>query len=77
MITVYTTQTCAYCVMAKKYLDMKNVPYETVDLTDEPEKRQELVNKTGYTTVPIITDGEEYIAGWNPAQLAKLISKDK
>lgn len=77
MITVYTTKTCVYCVMVKKFLTMKDVPYETVDITDDGEKRQELADKTGYTTVPVITDGEEYIVGWNPAQLTKLISKGK
>lgn len=73
MITVYTTQTCSYCVMVKRYLDAKKVEYKTVDVTDDAETRDELNAKTGYTTVPVITDGETYIAGWKPAELSKMI----
>jgi len=73
MISVFTTKTCSYCVMVKRYLDAKNVDYKTVDVTDDPEKRQELAEKTGYTTVPVITDGKDYIVGWKPAELSKMI----
>lgn len=35
MITVYTTKTCAYCPMVKRYLTLKGIEFEAVDLTDE------------------------------------------
>lgn len=62
--------------MVKKYLDAKGVKYEAVDVTDQPDVRNDLARETGFTTVPVTTDGREYIAGWNPAQLAALISKE-
>jgi glutaredoxin 3 len=70
MITVFTTNTCAYCKMVKQYLTMKGKEFEVVNLDDNPEKRQELINKTGAMTVPITQVGEEYIVGWNPSKLA-------
>lgn len=74
MITVYTTQTCSYCVMLKKYLNMKNVEFETVDVTNNEEKRQELLDRTGLMTVPITQKGDEYVAGFQPALLTKLLA---
>ncbi len=70
MITVYTTTMCAYCQMVKQYLTMKGKEFKVVNLEEDPEKRQELINKTGAMTVPITQVGEEYIIGWNPAKLA-------
>lgn len=72
MITVFTTTTCAYCVMVKKYLTMKGKEFNVVNLDDNPEMRQTLTEKTGASTVPIVQSGEEYIIGWNPAKLGAL-----
>lgn len=70
---VYTTNTCAYCVIVKKYLDSKQVDYEVINLDDNPELRQELFQKTGAMTVPIIENNGEYVIGWNPAKLNALL----
>lgn len=73
MITIYKTQHCPYCVMVAKLLDRKLIPYKFVELDDDPKLRQELYEKTGVMTVPITTDGKTYVAGWQPAELMKLI----
>lgn len=75
MITIYTTDTCVYCKTVKRYLDLKGVKYEVEDITNDPQMRQILHQTTGYSTVPVTTDGETYVVGWKPAQLAKLIRK--
>lgn len=74
MITVYTTQTCAYCAMLKKYLTQKNVEFETVDVTDDPDTREMLFEKTGLQSVPVTRRGEEFLAGFNVPLLQKLIA---
>ena len=73
MITVFTTKTCAYCQMVKKFLDLKGKEYKVVDLEENPEIRQSLLEKTGEMRVPITQVGEEYIVGWNPAKLGALL----
>lgn len=74
MITVYTTQTCGYCPMVKKYLDVKGVEYNAVDVTDDAEKRQELLEQTGMMAVPVTTNGTDFVVGFKPAELAKLVA---
>lgn len=54
---------------------MKGVEYQKVYVDDDVEKRQELLEKTGMMSVPVTTDGEEYIVGWNPAKLSQLLQK--
>ena len=74
-ITVYTTNTCAYCVMVKKYLDNKGHTYEVVNLDDEPHRQQEALEISGALTVPITLvekedDSKSVVIGFNLAQLA-------
>ena len=73
MITVYTTATCAVCAMVKKYLTLKEVPFTAIDVTDDEATRQMLFEKTQRQTVPVITNGTDYISGFDPAALKKLI----
>ena len=73
MITVFTTNQCAYCVMVKKFLTMKGTEYKVVNIEDEPEIRKSLFKKTGSMTVPIIQKDEKYLVGWNPGKLAAFI----
>lgn len=75
MLTVYTTKTCAYCPMVKKYLTMKNVQYKEVDVTEDVNVRQELQDKTGMFTVPVTSYGSDFVVGWNPAKLSELLAK--
>ncbi len=57
-ITIYTTRWCGYCVRAKALLDSKGLPYEEVNLDDDPHFRQTLLDLTAGWTVPqILLDG--------------------
>ena len=70
---VYTTKTCAYCHMVKTYLTKKGIPFETIDLEENPALRQELFEKTGAMTVPITENNGKYVIGWNLGQLNAII----
>lgn len=74
MITIYTTNTCAYCVMVKKFLTMKGREYEVVNLDDNPERQAEALAISGALTVPVTTDGKSVVIGWNPGKLVSLLN---
>ena len=38
-ITIFTTNTCAYCAMVKRWLDAKGFGYEVVNLDQNPERQ--------------------------------------
>lgn len=71
MVTVYTTASCAFCPMVKKFLQIKKIDYSEVDVTNDMSLRDELYKKTGLMSVPITTDGEKFVVGYNPGMLAK------
>ena len=62
-VKIYTTQTCPYCLRAKRLLQKKNVPYEEIDVSSDDDKRMQLMQRTGRRTVPQIFIGEESVGG--------------
>lgn len=62
-VTVYSTRVCPYCVRAKALLDAKHVPYREVLVDLDPEKRVEMVQRSGRRTVPQIFIGETHVGG--------------
>ena len=77
MIKVYSTKTCAYCQMVKRFLDLREAKFEEVDVTEDPETRAWLHKMSGYSTVPVTTDGDMFVVGWRPDQIARLIENNK
>lgn len=78
-ITIFTTNTCAYCVMVKKYLSSKGVGYEEVNLDQNPERQAEALQLSGALTVPVTVvtkedDSREVVIGYNLAKLAPAIA---
>lgn len=79
-ITIFTTNTCSYCGMVKRFLDLKGQDYQVVNLDDTPERRTEAMEASGGAlTVPITVvtkhdDTKEVVIGYNLSQLAPAIS---
>jgi glutaredoxin len=77
-ITVFTTTTCAYCGMVKKWLDAKGVSYNVVNLDEQPEMQKQVYEKSGALTVPVTLiekedSTEEVVIGYNLSRLASLV----
>lgn len=78
-ITIFTTNTCSYCVMVKRWLQAKGHQYEEVNLDTNPERQQEAFALSGALTVPVTVvtkqdDTREVIVGYNLAKLAPAIA---
>lgn len=77
-ITVFTTSTCAYCGMVKKWLDAKGISYSVINLDEQPEMQKKVFEKSGALTVPITLienedTTEEVVIGYNLARLAAVV----
>lgn len=78
-ITIYTTNTCAYCVMVKRWLASKGLGYEEVNIDEQPDKQQEALAMSGSLTVPVTVvtkedDSKQVIVGFNLTQLAPAVA---
>ncbi|QDY71718.1 glutaredoxin 3 [Qingshengfaniella alkalisoli] len=63
-VEIYTKPLCGFCHAAKRLLDGKNVSYAEVDLSKQPDKRQEMLGRSGGRhTVPQIFIGATHVGG--------------
>lgn len=61
---MYTTAVCPYCVRAKQLLKARGVDViEEVRVDLDPERRDEMMEKTGRRTVPQIFIGDTHVGG--------------
>lgn len=74
-VIVYTSTFCGYCFAAKSLLSKKGISYEEVNLSESPEMRQEIMEKWGWRTVPLIIINDKLIGGFR--ELASLESQNK
>ena len=78
-ITIYTTTTCAYCPMVKKFVTAKGLTYDEVNLDEYPERQAEVLALSGAMTVPVTVvtkedDSQAVVVGYNLAKLAPAIA---
>ena len=64
-VLMYTTAVCPYCQMAERLLRAKGVEIEKVRIDLEPQRRAEMMEKTGRRTVPQIYVGETHVGGFD------------
>jgi glutaredoxin 3 len=64
-IVMYSKSWCPYCRMAKRLLAAKGQKWDEIDIEEQPERRREMVERSGRTTVPQIWIGEKHIGGFD------------
>lgn len=72
-IKVYSTPTCPYCSMAKKYLDSKNIKYEEYDVSSDKNAASEMINKSGQRGVPVLDIDGNIVIGFDKDKIDDLI----
>ena len=61
-VDIYTTPYCPFCIRAKKLLANKKVEFNEIDLSENPDKFEEMLLKSnGARTVPQIFVNGEHI----------------
>lgn len=65
-VMMYSTGICPFCLMAERLLKSKGVhDIEKIRVDLQPERRQEMMQRTGRRTVPQIYVGERHIGGYD------------
>lgn len=63
---MYSTAMCPYCTQAERLLAAKGVTsIDKVRVDLEPERRQEMMARTGRRTVPQIYIGDVHVGGYD------------
>jgi glutaredoxin 3 len=65
-ITMYATAVCPYCINAERLLMSKGVlEINKIRIDLQPEKRDEMMQRTGRRTVPQIYIDDRHIGGFD------------
>jgi len=72
-VKIYTTPTCGYCSMAKKFFKENNISYTEYDVSRDVQKAEEMIQKSGQMGVPVIDINGKVIVGFNRPAIEKLI----
>ena len=62
-VIMFATAACPFCQSAERLLVAKGVQIEKIRVDLEPERRAEMMKKSGRRTVPQIWIGERHIGG--------------
>ena len=73
-ITVYSTPTCHFCVLAKDYFTKMGVAYEDKNVGVDRATAQEMIMKSGQMGVPVIDIDGKIVVGFQPEVFEKLIN---
>ena len=74
-VTVYSTKNCPYCRMAKAFLDKHGVPYEGIDVGEDPDAAKKMIELSGQRGVPVIIVDDEVIVGFDSQRLNDLFGE--
>jgi glutaredoxin-like protein NrdH len=74
-VTVYTTPSCARCVMTCRVLDRAGIRYRLVDVAADAAAREYVAGELGYTEAPVVVvdqDEANHWSGFRPEKIATL-----
>ncbi|CNJ07271.1 glutaredoxin 3 [Yersinia mollaretii] len=62
-IEIYTKATCPFCHRAKALLNSKGAAFHEIAIDSDPAKREEMIARSGRTTVPQVFIDGQHIGG--------------
>ena len=73
-VKVYSTPTCPWCTVAKRYLESKNIKFDDIDVSRSKEAAIEMIQKSGQRGVPVIDINGNIIVGFDQAAIDRFLN---
>lgn len=68
-VKVYSTPTCPYCKMAKKFLEDNSIPYQDINVAEDRAALDEMIRKSRQMGVPVLDIDGELVLGFDKAKV--------
>lgn len=72
-VIVFSTPTCTYCNMAKKYFRERGVKFKDVDVSRDEAAARDMVRRSGQQGVPVIDIGGKIVVGFDRPKIDKYL----
>lgn len=73
-IKVFSTPSCPYCVTLKEYLKEQGFEFEDIDVSQDKTALDEMVEKSGQMSVPVVDINGQIIIGFDKEKISKLLN---
>lgn len=72
-VIVFSTPTCTYCNMAKKYFREKGIKFKDVDVSRDMAAARDMLRRSGQQGVPVIDIGGKIVVGFDRPKIEKYL----
>jgi glutaredoxin 3 len=73
-VIVFSTPTCTFCNMAKKYFREKGIKFRDVDVSRDPAAARDMIRRSGQQGVPVIDIGGKIVVGFDRVRIDKYLN---
>jgi glutaredoxin len=73
-VRLFSTPICPYCLTLKRFLEEKGIEVESIDVSSDEKARDEMVENTKQTTVPVLEVEGEYIVGFDRKKICEKLN---
>lgn len=64
-VEMYCTGSCPYCIRARNLLEKKGIAFTEIRIDEQPERRAEMEQRSGRTSVPQIFIDDFHVGGFD------------
>ena len=68
-VVVFSTPTCSFCNLAKRYFKEKNIRFVDVDVSKDQSGARNMMRRTGQMGVPVILINNKAIVGFDKPKI--------
>jgi glutaredoxin-like YruB-family protein len=72
-VKIYSTPTCPYCIRVKQFLKENKIVFEDLDVSSSQEAAEEMIQKSGQMTVPVLDIDGEIIMGFDKERIKQAL----
>jgi glutaredoxin-like YruB-family protein len=72
-VIIFSTPTCTYCNMAKKYFRDKGIKFKDVDVSRDMTAARDMIRRSGQQGVPVIDIGGKIVVGFDRPKIEKYL----
>ncbi|MGE5250678.1 MAG: glutaredoxin domain-containing protein [Bacteroidota bacterium] len=72
-VIVFSTPSCSFCNMAKKYFREKGIRFRDVDVSRDMAAARDMVRRSGQQGVPVIDIGGKIVVGFDRVKIDRYL----
>ncbi len=72
-VVMFSTPTCSYCTLAKRYFREKDIRFRDVDVSKDQRAAADMQRRTGQSGVPVILINNRPIVGFDKNRINQML----